>query len=75
MKPRVLWPRYLDLLCGLQPKVAFFFAGSREALVALFFVAPGFVVSVAMPAMIVLGRGLTCAIYSNLIIICSAHRI
>ena len=42
MKPRVLWPRYmyLDLLCGFQPPVAFFFAGRR-----LFFVAPGFAVA------------------------------
>ena len=46
MKPRVLWPRYLDLLCGFQPPVAFLFAGRR-----LFFVAPGFPVAgrLAMP--------------------------
>ena len=31
MKPRVLWPRYLDLPCGFQPPVAFFFCG--EALI------------------------------------------
>ena len=46
MKPRVLWPRYLDLPCGFQPPVAFFFAGR-----CLFFIASGFVVAgrLAMP--------------------------
>ena len=46
MKPRVIWPRYLDLLCGFQPPVAFFIAGR-----CLFFVAPGFAAAgcLAMP--------------------------
>ena len=29
IKPRVLWPRYLDLFCGLQPPVAFFCQEAR----------------------------------------------
>ena len=46
MKPRVLWPRYLDLLCGFQPPVAFFLPGG-----ACSFIAPGFAVAgrLAMP--------------------------
>ena len=71
IKPQVLWPRYLGLLCGLQPPVAFF---CREAL----FLHSAWLCcswSFSHACHIMFGRGLTCVIYSNLIIICSAHRI